>query len=126
MRRSPLRPKRLTPRRSEGRIKHDRMRPKASRPPTAEQQRYHLWLRQRAKCEAGGTGDLVLHHILAFTPGKQGRRDHWFVVLISADLHNISEKSVHGLGSEAKFLREHGVDLVAIARLRLAQWRAMQ
>lgn len=124
MRRSPINPKRTRPRRNDGRVKHDRMRPKASRPPTAEQQAYHDWLRAKGKCQAGGSGDLVIHHLLARALGKQGRRDHWFVVLISSDLHNLGTISVHQLGSEAAFLRETGVDLVAIAVHNLEEYRA--
>lgn len=121
--RTPLRAKRPTPRRNEGRIAHDRMRPKASAPPTAEQQRYHYWLRQKARCQAGGSGDLVVHHLLDRAPGKKGRRDHWFVVLISTHLHNMGSKSVHLLGSESAFLAEHGVDLVAVAVRNLVEYR---
>lgn len=124
MRRSPLNPKRDRPRRDEGRIRHDRLRPKASAAPTAKQQRYHLWLRGLGKCEAcGARVDLVLHHILARVPGKQGRRDHWFVVLICAPDHNGNSDSVHGLGSEEKFKAVHYVDLCAIALERLKEWQ---
>lgn len=123
MRSSALNPKRATPRRNEGRVKHDRMRPKASRPPTAEQQRYHFWLRQKGRCQAGGTGDLVIHHLLDRAPGKRGRRDHWFVVLISTSNHNMGTKSVHLLGSEARFREETGVDLVAVAVGNLGEYR---
>jgi 5-methylcytosine-specific restriction endonuclease McrA len=124
VRRSPLNPKRSTPRRNEGRVHHDRMRPKASAPPTAEQQRYHFWLRSLGQCEACPARlDLVIHHILARVPGKQGRRDHWFVVLICAPCHNGREDSVHGLGSESEFQRVHGVDLVAVSVARLQEWR---
>lgn len=123
MRRSPLAPKRKTPRRNEGRITHDRMRPKASAPPTPEQERYHLWLRQRACCEGCPQPGRAIHHLLARAPSKDGRRDHWFVVLLCAGCHNGRSDSVHGLGSEAKFLTKHGVDLVAVAVQRLAEWR---
>lgn len=124
MRRSPLTPKRKTPRRSEGRIQHDRMRPKASAAPTAEQQRYHAWLRSLGKCEACETTvDLVIHHILAPMPGKVRRRNHWFVVLICAPDHNGDRESVHGLGSEKAFKDARGVDLCAVSVNRLKEWR---
>lgn len=123
MKRSPLRAKRDRPRRNEGRVQHERVKPKTVEP-TAEQRRYHDWLRAKGRCEASGvTVDLVLHHILSRAPGKVGRRDHWFVVLISAALHNGRTDSVHLLGSEAEFLRVHGVDLVAVACARLEEYR---
>ncbi len=103
---------------------HERSRPKASAPPTAEQARYHAWLRERGFCEACGIGHrLVIHHILARAPGKVGRRDHWFVVLICAGDHNERADSVHGLGSEAAFAEKFRIDLVAISVARLMEYR---
>jgi hypothetical protein len=123
-RKTPLHSKRKKERRAEGRVDHKRMRPKASADPTAEQRRYHEDLRKRRRCECcGNTRDLVLHHILASVPGKVGRRDHWYVVLICATCHNIGTVSVHLCGSEAKFLEETGCDLVAISVIRLEEWR---
>lgn len=125
MKRSPLKAKRDRPRRNEGRIQHGRMKPRAVEP-TAEQQRYHDWLRAKGRCQTCGTAvDLVVHHLLAAAPGKVGRRDHWFVVLICAGDHNMGTKSVHALGSEAAFLRETGVDLVAIAVRNLEDYRSV-
>jgi hypothetical protein len=124
MKRSPLRAKRPTPRRNEGRVQHGRMKPKTVEP-TPEQQRYHKWLRTKARCQVGRCRKrhLVIHHLLAHAPGKVGRRDHWFVVLICALHHNMGARSVHLLGSEAKFLDAHGVDLVASAVRNLKEYR---
>jgi hypothetical protein len=124
MKRSPLRAKRATPRRNEGRVQHGRIKPKTVEP-TAEQQRYHDWLRTKGRCQVAGCykRHLVLHHLLAHAPGKVGRRDHWFVVLICAMHHNMGKISVHGLGSEAAFLRETGVNLVAAAVRNLVEYR---
>jgi len=99
------------------------MKPKASDGPTVEQQHYWAWLRAFiGRCEACGTrAQLNIHHLLARAPGKVGRRDHWFVVLICAGCHT-GAKGVHGLGSEAKFLTEHRVDLVAISVQRRGEW----
>ncbi len=124
--RTPLRAKRSTPRRNEGRIAHQRMKPKTVEP-TAEQRRFHEWLRAKGRCQAFGVCDrsdcLVIHHLLADAPGKVGRRDHWFVVLICALHHNMGTMSVHGLGSEAAFQRATGVDLVAVAVQNLGDYR---
>lgn len=127
MRRTPLRSKRQTPRRkAPERVQHARMKPKRGAMPTAEQERYHRWLRGEPApraCEGCGSRiDTVIHHILAAVEGKVARRDHWFVVLLCAQCHNMGTKSVHLLGSEAEFLRVHGVDLVAISIQRLSEW----
>jgi hypothetical protein len=59
---------------------------------------------------------------MADAPGKVRRRDEWFVVLLCSRCHNMGTKSVHLLGSEAMFMRETGVDLVAVAVANLAAW----
>lgn len=104
---------------------HERMRPKASAPPTPEQNAYHRWLRNRdVLCECGcGRSAQCTHHILAQHPAKYSRRDHWFVVRLSHHCHNGGTDSVHMLGSEEKFCEVHGVDLVGIAATRWAEWR---
>lgn len=101
---------------------HARIKPRTVEP-TAEQRRYHDWLRERGACEACGVQhDLVLHHILARAPGKVGRRDHWFCVILCAPDHNGRADSVHGLGSEAAFAEKVRIDLVAIAIARLGEY----
>ena len=123
LRRTPLRPKRKAPRRNEGRVRHARIKAKASADPTAEQREYHAHLRRLGRCEACKRGgDLVIHHILASVRGKVGRRDHWYVVLLCPGCHNMRADSVHGLGSEAAFYRAHTVDLVAASIGRLRLW----
>jgi hypothetical protein len=104
------------------------MRPKASADPTPEQRAYHHWLRVTvSKCECGcGRPAQCIHHLLARVPGKGPRRDHWYVVRLSNDCHNLTPNSVHGLGSEAKFLERHGVDLVATAVARLEEYRRVE
>lgn len=122
-RKSPLKQKRDRPRRDEGRVQHGRMRPKASADPTAEQERFHASLPKQCQCGCGRPRQCV-HHLLARVPGKGKRRDHWYVVGLANYCHNLGTKSVHLLGSEAAFLRETGVDLVAIAISNLERWRS--
>lgn len=117
-----IRAKRPTPRRNEGRIQHQRIKPRTVEP-TAEQRAYHAWLRQDARCEVCNDITQVIHHLLSVAPGKVGRRDHWFMVNLCPEHHNIGTKSVHLLGSEAAFFREHGVDLVAVAVNNLVEYR---
>ncbi len=121
MKRSPLKAKRDKPRRCEGRVTHERMKPKTVEP-TAEQKRFHASLPKQCQCGCNRPRQCV-HHLLADAPGKRERRDDWFVVGLSHHCHNIGTKSVHLLGSEAAFLREHGVDLVRVAVLNISQWK---
>ena len=124
MRRTPLRSQRPTPRRTAPeRVAHTRVKPKAGAAPTAEQERFHASLKSLpCQCNCGRPGECT-HHLLARVPGKVGRRDHWFVVRLSNHCHNLGPKSVHLLGSEAAFLREHGVDLAAVAVANRELWR---
>ena len=130
MKRTPLNPKRSTPRRNEGRVQHKRVKRSYTPEPGSEELRYWHWLRARCDgfppCEGcGKRPGKHIHHIMANAPGKRWRRDHWFVVLICPWCHSAtaSRYSVHGLGSEARFLEEHGVDLVAVSVLRLKEFR---
>ena len=124
---TPLRPERATPRRDEGRVQHGRMKPLPGEM-TPEQEAYHDSLRydeddrrRPCQCGCGRQGDDI-HHILASVPGKGPRRDHWFVVLLARACHTTGRHSIHGLGSEAKFKRVHGVDLPTIAVANLRAW----
>lgn len=128
---TPLRPQRATPRRDEGRVQHERIKPKLTEA-TPEQERYRTWLKydengrnRPCQCGCGRQGDDP-HHILESLPGKIRKRDHWFVVLLARFCHTYGRDSIHGLGSEAEFKRVHGVDLSAIAVANLKAWGASQ
>lgn len=93
-----------------------------SRTLTEAQKRFHAHLRGLpCQCGCGRPGECT-HHILAPAPGKVGRRDHFFCVRLAHHCHNLGTKSVHLLGSEAAFAREHGIDLVAVAVENLRKW----
>jgi len=121
MKRSPLRAKRLTPRRNEGRVQHKRMKPKVAAAPSPEQLAY--WQSLPASCVVCCGVDAIIHHLLSPLPEKIGRRDHWFVVRLCPQCHNMGTHSVHQLGSESAFQRVHGVDLVAVAKINLMRWK---
>lgn len=121
MRRAPIRPKRLTPRRNDGRVTHGRIKVRNVEP-NAEQRAYWKWLREHFCCEGcGRRRALVIHHIL-----PSSARDHWRVVILCPGCHNGRTDSVHLLGSEAKFLERHGVDLVAVSVARLEEYRRVE
>lgn len=124
MKRSPLRSKRLAPRRNEGRVQHKRMKKPVASPPSPEQEAY--WQSLPASCVVCRGVDAIIHHILSPLPEKIGRRDHWFVVRLCPQCHNMGTQSVHLLGSERAFQRVHGIDLTRVAQNNLALWRASQ
>ncbi len=104
-------------------IRHSPLKPGRRKQPTAAERAY--WGSLPDVCPVcGTTRNIVIHHILSNAPGKQGRRDNMLVVKLCAHDHNIGTYSVHLLGSEAAFKREHGVDLVALAVASRDRWIA--
>jgi len=81
--------------------------------PTSAEQR-HMDRVRAMGCVVTGADEVHVHHIMV-CPGKTKRRDHRFVVGLAPELHNMGPQSVHALGSEARFLEVHGIDLAAIA-----------
>jgi hypothetical protein len=122
--RKPLAKKRLVPRRNEGRVKQERMKPKHTEP-NAEQKRY--WDSLVPYCVNCGKPDAVIHHIMEDCAGKEYRRDHWFVVRLCAKCHNMDKASVHLNGKrESGFKAIHNCDLVWLANRNLTGWKARQ
>lgn len=114
LRRSPLKAKRDAPRRNEGRVKHGRIKPKATGQSAEEARFIEL---------VAGLGCLIcgklanVHHIM-HAPGKLKRRDHRFIAPLCRD-HHQGDDGVHGLGSEGAFRDLWGVDIVGWA---MAAW----
>ena len=120
MKRSPLRPKRPTPRRNEGRVQHGRVKPKAGAPPTAEEER-HIKRVRAMPCLVSGKAATV-HHVTGYAdrPGRFGR-SHRLVVPLAPEYHQKVRDpkasdpiSVEGLGHRG-FFRKYGIDLLAEA-----------
>ena len=116
IRRTPLKSRRDAPRRNEGRIEQQRAKPKAKADPDALEKLHHARLREKPCAVPGCSNPSILHHIMHMA-GKARRRDHRYVVNLCPHHHNMGNESVHLLGSEAAFLRVHGVDLPALALL---------
>lgn len=110
LRRSPLKAKRATPRRNEGRVTHVRVKPRATG--TTAEEALHLKTVRGLGCLICGA-PANAHHVM-HAPGKEKRRDHRFVVPLCPVHHQGDRKdgSVHGLGSEEAFKAHWGVDLV--------------
>jgi len=115
MKRSPLRPKRLTPRRNEGRVQHLRMKPKAGAPPTAEEAR-HLERVASMPCCVCARRPVQVHHVSATVHGGRISRSHKRVVPLCFTHHKIEggPLSVEEL-SHSGFTREWGIDLLKLA-----------
>ena len=111
LRRSPLKAKREKPRRNEGRIVHERMKPRAKAAPTAAEKRHMDHVSSLGCAVPGCANPPVIHHIMSAS-GKRRRRDHRFVIGLCPEHHNMGRTSVHMLGSEELFSRVHGVDIV--------------
>lgn len=125
---TPLRKERREPRRNEGRVEQERIKPPRGEK-TPEQEAFHASLRyypdgrnRPCQCGCGRIGEAT-HHLLANAPGKGPKRDHWFVVRLAHACHTFGRDSVHMLGSEVAFEEAHGVDLVAVAVSNLSYWR---
>lgn len=118
LRRSPLKAKRETPRRNEGRVQHGRIKPQGY---TALEE-FHVARLRTLKCLlAHCSNKAIAHHIMKVPLGytKRKRRDHRFAVHVCDNHHNLQKDSIHLLGSEEKFNKYYGVDLFQIA---LAEW----
>lgn len=109
LRRTPLKAKRETPRRNEGRVAHQRLKPRAAGK-TAEEAR-HLEKVASLGCLICA-GPANIHHVM-HAPGKEKRRDHRFVAPLCRE-HHQGDHGVHGkyCGSEKAFEALWGVDLV--------------
>ena len=120
MRRTPLRAKRATPRRSAPeRVQHARTKPKAGAPPTAEE-RQHMARVAAMPCLVSGKAATV-HHVTGYAdrPGRIAR-SHQCVVPLAPEYHQkvhdpraADPISVEGLGHQG-FYRKYGIDLFAV------------
>lgn len=110
MKRTAIKRKRGKPRRNDGRVKHDRIKPKATGT-TSEEADYLKFIVELGCLVCGGHANK--HHVMS-APGKVKRRDHRFVAPLCYTHHQGCRKdgSVHGLGSEAAFYEFWGFDLV--------------
>ena len=115
MKRSPLRAKRPTPRRNEGRVQHQRMKPKASSPPTSEE-KAHLARVALMPCCVCGRWPVQVHHVTASVHGGRISRSHKRVVPLCFQHHKEEggPLSVESL-SHSGFYREWGIDLLKLA-----------
>ena len=81
-------------------LSHGRMKPRYNAEPTAREKAYHLWLMATRECICGcGGAATVVHHPLTRHPLQRWRRDHEYVVPMTAKCH----RDLHDCGDEAKW-----------------------
>jgi len=103
LRRSPLKAKRDTPRRNEGRVTHERMRRKPSDKGAAE--RKHMDRVAAMPCCGCGARDVHVHHVIS-DGYKRLTRDHRLILPLCAMCHTDGQSAVHKIGTRlwnAKF-----------------------
>lgn len=113
MLRSSIKPKRDKPRRDEGRIQHERMKPKAKRAATADEKR-HLARVAAMPCLIPGCNNPAnVHHVVS-DGMKRLTRTHRRVVPLCEPHHQSGPAAVHRIG-HARFTETFGLDLLQIA-----------
>jgi hypothetical protein len=125
MKRSPLPRKRATPRRSEGRVTHIRVKPRPGAPPNAEERR-HLARVAAMSCLVCGAWPVTLHHVSASIHGGRIARSHKRIVPLCAahHQHDHGDFSVERLG-HGGFYRTHGINLLVVADRLWAETMAL-
>jgi len=98
MKRSPLKAKRDTPRRSEGRVTHERMRAKATSK-TAAHRRYHTYVAS-LPCLGCGVQPVCVHHVIS-DGHKRLTKDHSLVLPLCPSCHADGPTAVHRIGTRA-------------------------
>lgn len=123
MKRTPLVRKRAKPRRNDGRVTHNRVKPKTGAPPTAEEKRYMAYV-ANLPCLVSGRSPVQLHHVTASSHGGRISRSHRRIVPLAPEYHQHDHGplSVERLG-HAGFRRAHGIDLLAEADRLWREWK---
>lgn len=111
MKRTPLKAKRDTPRRNEGRVTHERMKRKKTVKLAAEK-RHHDRIAQLPCCVCGRHG-VQVHHVIS-DGYKRITRDHRFVLPLCPAHHNDGPDAVHRHDA-AVWNARHGIDQLRLA-----------
>lgn len=114
MRRTPLKPRRDRPRRDTGRVRHQRIKPKAGAPPTAQEAR-HIARVATLGCIVCGKSPTI-HHVTASIHGGRIARTHTRIVPLcpAHHQHDHGPQSVERLG-HGGFYQAWGIDLLEAA-----------
>lgn len=98
MKRSPLKSKRDTPRRNEGRIAHTRIKAKAT-DKTAEERRFHDYV-AALPCVGCLAQPVHVHHVIS-DGNKRLTRDHKLVLPMCPPCHQDGSHALHVIGTRA-------------------------
>lgn len=121
-RRTPLRSRAVMPKTKhpERTAKLGRMKRKATDMTALEER--HLERVRKMPCIVTGYKPAGVAHHLMKAPGKRCRRDHRWIVPVTALYHNLGDRSVHALGSEAAFEDHHGFKRGLLIELAARLW----
>lgn len=113
LRRSSIKAKRDTPRRNEGRVTHERMKPKAKRTATAQEKRHMERVAALACLVPGCNNPANIHHVVSDGMKRLARR-HDRVTPLCETHHQSGPCAVHRVG-HARFTEIFGIDLLMTA-----------
>lgn len=118
----PLKRKRDEPRRNEGRIRHQRIKPRAGAPPDVAEKRHRARVGAMG-CLVCGRRPATIHHVSAGIYGGRIARSHKRIVPLCNfaphhqkvyERRDRDPQSVEGLG-HGGFFRKYGINLLAEA-----------
>ena len=103
-------------------MRHETFPYRRSIEPTAEQKRFHAWVKEQP-CVVTGRYGVDKHHVTAGRDGGRFTRSHWIVVPLIKELHQHAngKQSVERL-SHGGFYEAHGVDLEIAALHTLVRY----
>lgn len=110
--RKPIKAKRDTPRRNEGRITHERMKPRSSAQSKTADERRHMDRIAKMPCLVCGAAAQV-HHVVS-DGYKRITKSHKRVTPLCSNHHSTGPAAVHRIG-HARFTEIFGIDLLATA-----------
>lgn len=89
-------------------VNHKRIKPKYNPVPNDSERKHHLHLIEEHGCICCGRKADVVHHPLTRHPDQRWRRDHLYVVPMTADCHT----GLHRNGNEAAWCKERDIDML--------------
>ena len=97
-----------------------RVKPKYNPQPNAGERAHEERLAQYPCIGCGTFARVELHHTLMNFPAKRWRRDHRYQLPVCSDCHR-GPQGIHGIGSEAVWGRNRGIDTAALAQALWAE-----
>lgn len=92
--------------------------------PNAAEVRHEMRL-YALPCIGCGRYGVELHHTMVDFPAKRWRRDHRYQLPVCPECHR-GDLGIHGIGSEARWADEMGLDTAEIAQRLWAESQALE